>query len=99
MAAAAVTDTHALLFHAVQRAKLGRRAAAHFDACESQHALTYVPVAVIWEIAFLVRAGRGSLRRSARVFFGDLFSNPSYQPYDISIEQAFIPAGGGRGMG
>lgn len=97
MADSAVTDTHALLFHAVQPSKLGRRAAAHFDACERQQAVTYVPVAVIWELACVVRAGRGNLRRPAREFFGDLFSNPSYQPYDISVEQAFIAADIGLG--
>ncbi len=95
--AAAVSDTHALLFHAVQHSRLGKRAAAHFDACERQQAITYVPVAVIWELAYLVRAGRGNLRRSAREFFTDLFSNPSYQPYDISSEQAFIAADIGLG--
>jgi len=97
MAATAVTDTHALLFHAVQPAKLGRRAAAHFASCERQQALTYVPVAVVWEVAFLARAGRGDLRRSARGFFADLFSNPSYQPYEMSMEQAFIAAEIGAG--
>ena len=97
MGAAAVTDTHALLFHAVQPSRLGRRAAAHFDACERQQALTYVPVAVIWEVAFLDRAGRGRLRRPARAFFADLFSNPSYQPYQIGTEQAFIAAEIGLG--
>lgn len=97
MAAAAVTDTHALLFHAVQPSRLGGRAARHFDACEGQQALTYVPVAVIWEVAFLVRTGRGSLRRPARAFFADLFSNPSYQPHEMSMEQAFIAADIGMG--
>lgn len=97
MASVAVADTHALLFHAKRSARLGGRAAAHFDACERREAVTYVPVAVIWEVAFLVRAGRVDLRRPARQFFADLFSNPSYQPYDISIEQAFIAADIGLG--
>ena len=39
---AAVTNTHALLFHAGGAAALGRRAAAHFNACERQQALLYV---------------------------------------------------------
>lgn len=89
---AAVADTHALLFHAMGSRRLGRRAAAHFDACERRQALTYVPVAVIWEVAFLAKTGRGDLRRSARAFFADLFSNPSYQPYDITPTQAFTAA-------
>ena len=89
---AAVADTHALIFHAMRSRRLGRRAAAHFDACERRQALTYVPVAVIWEVAFLAKMGRGDLRRSARAFFADLFSNPSYQPYDITPTQAFTAA-------
>jgi len=95
--AAAVTDTHALVFHAKRSFRLGRRAAAHFEACEQRQALTYVPAAVIWEVASLTRAGRIDLRRPAREFFADLFSNPSYQPYELSAEQAFIAADIGLG--
>ncbi|HUF23432.1 MAG TPA: type II toxin-antitoxin system VapC family toxin [Vicinamibacterales bacterium] len=90
--AAAVADTHALIFHAIRSRRLGRRAAAHFDATELRQALTYVPAAVIWEVAFLAKTGRGDLRRPAREFFADLFSNPSYQPYDITPAQAFTAA-------
>lgn len=86
---AAVTDTHALLFHSAGSGRLGRRAATYFEACERREALLYVPAAVIWECALLARAGRINLRRSVRDFFGDLFSNPAYQPYDLGAEQVF----------
>lgn len=43
---AAVVDTHPLLFHAGGW-RLGRRAAATFDAAERRAAVLYVPVAVI----------------------------------------------------
>ena len=86
---AAVADTHALLFHAAGAAALGRRAAAHFDACERQHALVYVPMAVVWEVSLLARASRVNLRRPVRDFFGDLFSNPAFQPLDLDVEQVF----------
>ena len=89
MADAAVTDTHPLLFHAAG-GRLDRKAAAHFAACERREALLYVPAAVVWECALLARAGRVNLRRSIRDFFGDLFSNPAYQPYDLSIEQVLL---------
>ena len=89
MVAAAVTDTHPLLFHAAGGGHLGRKAAAHFAACEAREALLYVPAAVIWECALLVRVGRIDLRRPLRAFFEDLFSNPAYQPYDLTAEQAF----------
>jgi PIN domain nuclease of toxin-antitoxin system len=88
-AAAAVTDTHPLLFHAAGGRRLGRKAAQHFAACERREAILYVPAAVIWECALLARGGRVNLRRSVRGFFDDLFSNPAYQPYDLSAEQVF----------
>src|SRR5690242_11069449 len=56
--AAAVTDTHALMFHAAGGGRLGHKAAAHFQACEQRQALTYVPAAVVWEVTLLTRAGR-----------------------------------------
>jgi PIN domain nuclease of toxin-antitoxin system len=87
--AAAVTDTHPLLFHAAGGGRLGRKAAEHFAACERREAILYVPAAVIWECALLARAGRVNLRRSVRGFFDDLFSNPAYQPYDLTAEQVF----------
>jgi PIN domain nuclease of toxin-antitoxin system len=86
---AAVCDTHALLYYAGGSARLGRRAAQHFAACDRRQALTYVPAAVIWEVALLARAGRVNLRRTVRVFFDDLFSNPAYQPHDLTPTQIF----------
>ena len=85
---AAVCDTHALLFHA-GGGRLGRRAAAHFEACEQRQALTYVPMAAIWECGLLARASRINLRRTVRGFFDDLFSNPAYQAYDLTAAQVF----------
>lgn len=90
MADAAVTDTHALLFHAAGGGRLGPKAAAHFAACERREALVYVPVAVIWECALLARSGRVNLRRSVRDFFADLFSNPGYHPHDLTASQVFL---------
>jgi PIN domain nuclease of toxin-antitoxin system len=87
--AAAVTDTHALLFHAAGGRRLGKQAAAHYAACERREALTYVPAAVIWEVALLARAGRVNLRRSVRSFFGALFTNPAYLPHDLTAGQVF----------
>ncbi len=84
---AAVSDTHALLFHAAGGSRLGRRSAAHFEACERRQAILYVPAAVIWECALLARAGRIHLRRSVRTFFDELFSNPAYQPFDLTPAQ------------
>ena len=87
---AAVTDTHALLFHAAGASTLGKKAAAHFDACEKQQALVYVPMAVIWEVSLLARASRINLRRPVRDFFADVFTNPAYHPFDLTSEQVYL---------
>jgi PIN domain nuclease of toxin-antitoxin system len=86
---AAVTDTHALLYHAGGSARLGRRAAAHFDRAEERRAIVYVPAAVMWEVALLSRGARITLRRAPRDFFADLFTNPAYQPHDLTAAQIF----------
>ena len=87
---AAVTDTHALVFHAAGGGKLGPRAAAFFDRCERRDAILYVPTAVMWECSLLARVSRINLRRTVRAFFDDLFSNPAYQPLDVTPETVFV---------
>lgn len=87
---AAVTDTHALIFHASGNGRLGPRAAAFFERCERREALVYVPAAVIWECSLLARVSRINLRRSVRAFFDDLFSNPAYHPLDVTAEQVYL---------
>jgi PIN domain nuclease of toxin-antitoxin system len=32
---------------------------------------------------------RRAMRRAPRAFFADLFSNPAYQPYDLTASQVF----------
>ena len=88
--AAAVCDTHALLFHAGRDKRLGRRATAHFAACEARAAIMYVPVAVLWEISLLARRRRIDLQRPLAAFADDLFSNPAYQPVDLGVEQVLL---------
>ena len=87
---AAVTDTHPLVYHAAGGRRLGKRAAAFYSKCERRQAIIYVPTAVIWECNLLARVGRIHLGRSVRAFFDDLFSNPAYQPVDLSPEQVFL---------
>lgn len=86
---AAVTDTHALLLHAGNSRQLGPKAAAYFRSVEDGRALLYVPMAVLMEVTFLARAGRGGLRVPPAVFFSALFMNPAYQPLDLSADQVF----------
>jgi PIN domain nuclease of toxin-antitoxin system len=87
---AAVVDTHALIFHAAGGGALGLRAAAFFERCERQQAVLYVPAVAMWECSLLARVTRINLRRTVRAFFDDLFSNPAYQPLDLSAEQVFM---------
>src|SRR3954451_15338188 len=87
---AAVTDTHALVFHAAGGGKLGPRASSFFDRCERREAILYVPAVVMWECSLLARVSRINLRRTVRAFFDDLFSNPSYQPLDVTPEHVFL---------
>ena len=88
--ASAVTDTHPLLFHAAGGRRLGRRAAGFFARAEAHEAVVYVPAAVIWECSLLARAARVNLRRTVQAFFDDLFSNPAYQPLDLTPEQIYL---------
>lgn len=85
---AAVTDTHALLYHAAGRG-LGSAAAALYDRAEMRRVVIYIPAAVVWEVTLLARAGKINLRRTPQIFFSDLFTNVAYQPYDLTIEQIF----------
>lgn len=87
---AVVTDTHPLVFHAAGNTTMGRKAAAHFHAAEHGKTIIYVPAAVIWEMALLERIVRINLRRPLRQFFADLFSNPAYQPLELTPEQVFM---------
>jgi PIN domain nuclease of toxin-antitoxin system len=85
-----VTDTHPLLFHAAGAGRLGTKAAALFDRCEAREATLYVPAAVMWEVTLLARVARVNLRRSVRQLFDDLFSNPAFQPLELTPEQIFL---------
>jgi PIN domain nuclease of toxin-antitoxin system len=87
---AVVTDTHPLLFHAAGSARLGKRAARIFASAEERSSLVYVPIAVIWECSLLARVGRVDLYRSVEAFFGDLFSNPAFQPFDLTPAQVYL---------
>jgi PIN domain nuclease of toxin-antitoxin system len=86
---AVVTDTHPLVFHAAGGRHLGPKAKAVFAAAEAGRTIIYVPAVVAWEVAMLARIVRINLHRPVRAFFADLFSNPAYQPYELSGAQVF----------
>ncbi len=87
---AAVCDTHALVYHAFGGQRLGKRAAALFEACDARDATIYVPAAVIVEFGFVLGGRRSSSAVPLREFFGDLFANPAYQPFELTPEQVFL---------
>jgi PIN domain nuclease of toxin-antitoxin system len=78
-----------LIFHAAGGGVLGPKARAQFAGAEAGQSLVYVPAAVMWEVGLLARAVRINLRRPVRAFFADLFSNPAYQPHDLTAAQVF----------
>jgi PIN domain nuclease of toxin-antitoxin system len=87
---ALVTDTHPLLFHAAGGTRLSRLAKAHFQACERQEAILYIPVVVIWESFLLARARKVEVLPTPERFFTALFSNPAYQPVPLTPEQVYL---------
>jgi len=87
---AAVCDTHALVYYAFGGQRLGKRAAALFDACDAREATIYVPAAVILEFGFVLGGRRSPSATPLRDFFEDLFVNPGYQPFDLTPEQVFL---------
>lgn len=86
---AAVTDTHPLVYF-IGGGPLGRRAGAHFEACDRQEVLTYVPSIVVWECSLLARAGKVDFGRPLDSVFDDLFTNPAYVPLELSVEQVVL---------
>lgn len=89
-APAAVCDTHALGYYAVGGRRLGKQAAAIFDACDAREATIYVPAAVILEFGFVLGGRRILSATPLRDFFEDLFANPAYQPIDLTPEQVYL---------
>jgi len=87
---AAVTDTLAMVFHAAGGGRLGPKAAAVFKPGDRRDANINVPGAGIRECSLLARVARINLRRTVRAFFDDLFSNPCYQPLDLSPDQIYL---------
>ena len=79
-----------MIFHASGSGHLGPKAAAFFARCEAQESILYVPAVVVWECSLLARVSKINLRRTVRAFFDDLFTNPAYQPLDVTAEQVFL---------
>jgi predicted nucleic acid-binding protein len=86
---AAVTDTHPLLFHAAGTGRLGTRAAALFERCERGDAIVYVPGrSAVGNQSPGARGPRASARSRQGVVRRP-FSNPAYQPLDLTSEHVY----------
>ena len=87
---AAVCDTHALAHHALGTGRLGKQAAALFDACDAGAAIIYVPAVVVVEFGIVFGGRLSRSAKSLRDFFEGLFSNSAYQSFDLTPEQVFL---------
>ena len=87
---AAVCDTNALIYYGFGSRRLGKAAAALFDACDAQRTIIYVPAAVILEFGLVLGGRRSPVRVPLRGFFEDLFANPAFQPFDLTPEQVYL---------
>ena len=67
----------------------GRQAKTVLSRAEDGKVIVQVPMAVIWEVSILARIVRINVRRSVGAFFDDLFSNPAFQPFDLTPAQVF----------
>ena len=87
---AAVTDTHALLYHAAATPGSGAECRRAFRARRGAPRDRLRPRRRhVGGRAARARRRATSLRRPPRDFFADLFSNPAYQPYDLTPAQIF----------
>lgn len=87
---AAVCDTHALAHYALGTGRLGRQAAALFDACDAGSAVIYVPAVVVVEFGLVCGGRLARKSTSLRDFFEELFANSAYQAFDLTPEQVFL---------
>lgn len=67
----------------------GRQAKTVLSRAEDGKVIVQVPMAVIWEVSILARIVRINVRRSVGALFDDLFSNPAFQPFDLTPAQVF----------
>ena len=79
-----VADTHAILF--TREGADSAESGGVFERCERQQAIIYVPAIVMWEVSLRACARESPAHR--RGFFDDLFSNPSYQPFDMAASRS-----------
>lgn len=87
---AAVCDTHALAHYAFGTGRLGRQAAALFDACDQGSAILYVPAVVVVEFGLVFGGRLSRSSTSLRDFFENLFANSAYQSFDLTPEQVYL---------
>lgn len=75
-----VTDTHPLFWYAAnQQSKLSRKALRLFEKAWAGQAFIYVPAAVLWEVALLIKAGQIRLSQPFEQWAAALASKPGFE--------------------
>jgi PIN domain nuclease of toxin-antitoxin system len=75
-----VTDTHPLIWYAANRqAKLSKKVLRIFEKAWANQAFIYVPAAVLWEIALLIKAGQIRLPQPFDQWAAALNSKPGFE--------------------
>jgi PIN domain nuclease of toxin-antitoxin system len=87
-AAAAVTDTHALLWWAstTTQKRLGRRARVHFQRAESGLGAIYVPTVVLAEIGELAHLGKIRLAQPFAKWLDGIEGSGAYIVADLTSD-------------
>ena len=83
-----VTDTHPLVWYATsQHTKLTRKVIRIFDQASHDQAMIYVPAVVLWEISFLVKAGRLGLQQPYAQWASALTARRGFDlaPLDLEV--------------
>ena len=81
-----VADTHALLWHLMAPAKLGKAARRAFAATDAGRWLCHVPAVCLVEIALLYERGR--LRSGPAQVLQTIAAHPGYAVLPLDVEQA-----------
>ena len=82
-----VTDTHPLLWYAAnERRKLSRKALRTFERAWDDQALIYIPAAVLWETALLIKIGEVKLSEPFDLWAAALSARKGFEVIPHGVE-------------
>jgi PIN domain nuclease of toxin-antitoxin system len=89
-----VTDTHALIWYALNRpSRLGREARRAFERAEAGTAVVFIPTVVLVELFEAAHRGKLRLSMSAHEWSRALFASGSFQPADLTLDDVTAAQG------